>query len=190
MTKIGLRLVCKALQCGQSRGAALPDMLNTCQARATRQWPCKTIHTTLPKISKGEEEPSGKVISTGLTWFRALYLQQGLGHLLVCNDCCQALLGHVHLHLVGAGKVLEEDLDDAAPQLLQIWAVPAHTGSYSEGMQAACVAANQKRLTGPRLWLMICSTNLGHCFSHCPIIACVGVQWTVAGLAAFGKGGT
>lgn len=60
-----------------------------------------------------------------------MYLQQVLGHLLVRNHSRQALLGHAHRHLIGAGQVLEEDLDDAPAQLCKVPTIPTHIAIMS-----------------------------------------------------------
>ncbi len=62
---------------------------------------------------------------------KGVYLQQVLGHLLVRNHSRQPLLGHAHRHLIGAGQVLEEDLDDAPAQLCKVPTIPAHIAIMS-----------------------------------------------------------
>ena len=52
-------------------------------------------------------------------------LQEGFGYLLARHDHFQSLLGLLDCKLVGAGQLLEEQLDDAVPQFAQLSFVPA-----------------------------------------------------------------
>lgn len=93
---MGLRLVCKASPHSQTQGPTLLKAFNVSQWRLDGAcW----LHngSTVQAYMTPFVSPKELVRQEGHCQYSAsmcctVYLQQGLGHLLVCDDCCQALL--------------------------------------------------------------------------------------------------